>query len=450
MIINLGSGPQKSVRLQRNGHNLSSAEAKLEINRDGQVQLPEEVIKEWGLVPGTNFLMRYTSNGELVLRKADIDLTRIYVEPTNACNLNCRICVRRSWEEPEGYMKMEDYKKLIEGLKSINTVQKISFWGFGEPTLHPNLAEMIFSASQLGISTEIITNALNLDKNKSKKLIEAGLQTLIVSVDGALPQTYSEVRSDANLDKVKQNLVQLKEQRLRAGQNNPEIGIEFVVMRKNYHELRYLRQLAYELGASFIFLTNVLPYSEEMKNEILYRVSTGLSVQSALNTETPWQKKSDRWQPEIFIPPIDFDRKQMEPILALTDYPFSVWSPQMPVGLGEKYCRFVNEGSIVVSWDGEVSPCIALMHSYDCYIMDRKKHIQRYTLGNIGREGVADIWAKKEFADFRERIQEFPFSLCTECGGCDLAETNQEDCFGNTTFPVCGDCLWATGVIQCP
>jgi hypothetical protein len=30
-----------------------------------------------------------------------------------------------------------------------------------------------------------------------------------------------------------------------------------------------------------------------------------------------------------------------------------------------------------------------------------------------------------------------------------LLESNEEDCYGNT-FPVCGGCLWAQGVIQCP
>ncbi len=50
---------------------------------------------------------------------------------------------------------------------------------------------------------------------------------------------------------------------------------------------------------------------------------------------------------------------------------------------------------------------------------------------------------------FRDLVQRFDFSPCSDCGGCNLAETNEEDCFGNG-FPVCGDCLWAKGVIQCP
>lgn len=46
--------------------------------------------------------------------------------------------------------------------------------------------------------------------------------------------------------------------------------------------------------------------------------------------------------------------------------------------------RFVGEGSLVISWDGEVSPCVALMHSYSCYVMGRKKDIKHELFRNNG------------------------------------------------------------------
>ena len=113
------------------------------------------------------------------------------------------------------------------------------------------------------------------------------------------------------------------------------------------------------------------------------------------------------------------------------------------------YCRFVGEGAVAVAWDGGVSPCAALMHSYPCYVLGRRKLIRRYTVGNVGCEPISEIWRREEYIQFRARVQRFEFSPCTDCGGCQLAETNEEDCFGNP-FPVCGDCLWAKGVIQCP
>jgi hypothetical protein len=62
---------------------------------------------------------------------------------------------------------------------------------------------------------------------------------------------------------------------------------------------------------------------------------------------------------------------------------------------------------------------------------------------------LAKLWYTPEHVAFRERVQVFDFSPCTICGGCDLADNNEEDCFGNV-FPTCGGCLWAQGVIQCP
>jgi len=61
-----------------------------------------------------------------------------------------------------------------------------------------------------------------------------------------------------------------------------------------------------------------------------------------------------------------------------------------------------------------------------------------------------EIWNDPEYMGYRERLHNFVFAPCTFCGGCDLSETNEEDCLGNDIFPVCGGCLWAQGIIQCP
>jgi hypothetical protein len=61
---------------------------------------------------------------------------------------------------------------------------------------------------------------------------------------------------------------------------------------------------------------------------------------------------------------------------------------------------------------------------------------------------MSEIWENEEFKQFRKRILNFDFPPCLHCD-CDLAETNEEDCYGNL-FPTCGDCLWAHGIILCP
>lgn len=148
------------------------------------------------------------------------------------------------------------------------------------------------------------------------------------------------------------------------------------------------------------------------------------------------------------LPPFDTRPEYLQPLLELMRSR-AVSFPGHRLDRGEAYCRFVNEGAMAVAWNGEVSPCIALMHSYHCFVLGRPKTIRRYSLGNVGQQDIEDIWSSEDYVRFRDRVVQFDFSPCVGCGGCVLAESNEEDCFGNT-FPVCGDCLWARGIMQCP
>jgi hypothetical protein len=62
---------------------------------------------------------------------------------------------------------------------------------------------------------------------------------------------------------------------------------------------------------------------------------------------------------------------------------------------------------------------------------------------------LSDIWNDDAYVAYRERVMGFAFAPCTFCGGCELLDSNETDCLGNP-FPVCGGCLWAQGLIQCP
>jgi hypothetical protein len=89
------------------------------------------------------------------------------------------------------------------------------------------------------------------------------------------------------------------------------------------------------------------------------------------------------------------------------------------------------------------------MHTHVSYLHGKPRLSHRHVIGNVCERSLLDLWLDPEYVAYRERVQGFAFAPCTFCGGCDLSEANQEDCLGNPT-PVCGGCLWAQGVIQCP
>ena len=428
----------QSSRDVKNNRKQAADTFEITVDEKGRIILPANISDSLSLIPGTSITLEQTSQG-LLLQRSDPLLTKVYIEPTNACNLNCKTCVRNSWDEPTGFMDIKTYRTLIESLRSIPSLQKISLWGIGEPLFHPDIVEMVALAKGLGVNTQMITNAHLLDEMMAKNLIKAGLDSIVFSVDGTTTQTNDQIRSGSDISIVKENVARLRQLRDAEDKTTPEIGLEFVVMRQNVGELKNLRRLSDELGARFIVISNLLPYSEDLKNETLYNFCT----------EGIGQTSRSRWSPEIILPPIDLHPEVAEGLAKLLGYSYRLNIPKLQTNNRGRFCKFVEEGSVAISFDGEVSPCIALMHSYDCFILGRKKHFKRSTLGNINRQDIAEIWNNDAFIELRRSVKRFDFSPCAQCGGCELGEKNEQDCFGNR-YPVCGDCLWAQGIIQCP
>ncbi len=365
-------------------------------------------------------------------------LSKLYIEPTTQCNLQCRTCIRNSWDEPIGSMDMTVYRKLLSDLKDFKTLNTIAFWGYGEPLAHPEIVNMVAEAHEIGLKTEVITNGHLLDKDMAKGFIQAGLDTLVVSVDGTTQVSYEDVRIGGDLSRVEENIGALNELLAKMSGKKLNVGLEFVIMRSNINQLPDLAHKAHSMKADFIMLTNLLPCTEDMKDEILYWISA---------TVNDVEERS-KWSNELMLPRMDLRAEYLTPLLEFLkrlDRP-------MPAirNIPQEYCcPFVQRGSAAIIWSGDVSPCIALMHSYRCYILGREKFIKRYSVGNIAHEKIGDIWNKKTYQSFRDRVLTFDFSPCVQCSGCSYSETNVEDCFGNV-HPVCGDCLWARSVLLCP
>ncbi len=130
---------------------------------------------------------------------------------TNVCDMACTQCAHPVYRREEGYkpsfMDMDLYHKITEEMKN-HPWSVLRIFGWGEPLLHPHLAEMIAEAKARGIeSTNLITNGLKLDQDISTKLVRSGLDVLEISLDAATPQTYALIRgSERNHQIVAENI----------------------------------------------------------------------------------------------------------------------------------------------------------------------------------------------------------------------------------------------------
>ena len=407
------------------------------VDESGPLVIPPDIAGELGLKPGVN--VPFEMDGDtLRLRRHVTSLARVYVEPTSRCNLDCSTCIRNAWYEPLGDMSANTFQSVMEGLQGFDPVPVVFFGGFGEPLAHPLIGELVAQAKQLGARVELITNGILLTENRSQQLVDAGLDRLWVSLDGATPESYADVRLAEALPKILENLVRFRSFALANEGRQTELGVAFVALKCNIADLSALLRLSNQIGASQYMVTNLLPYTPELCNETLYGLALGKDSQ-----------KYSPFSPKINLPRIDWNDATRLPLYSLMRTYENISIEGERLNRTANRCHFIARGVTVIAWDGMVSPSLALMHSYSSYLDERKRYSLRYTLGNISQRSLKEIWEDPNYVDFRQRVQEFNFSPCSCCGGCDLAERNEEDCFGNT-FPTCGGCLWAQGVIQCP
>ena len=372
--------------------------------------------------PDEEFVLENNESG-IILHRAKPDIRKVYIEVTTRCNLRCKMCIRNAWDEPLGDMDEDTFEALLSQLAELPELTEVAFGGFGEPLIHPRIMRMLKAINALGVKVKVSTNGLLLDEEKAEALVDIGVEELVVSFDGATPKAYEAIRREADFRQLVENLRHLNEVKSRRNSPFPRIGIEFVAMRSNVGELISLVKLAKELQASFILVTHLLPYTEDMVGEILYSRDGDAYTFPVL---PGWPLMSGGW------------------LLWGTVYlPRSRWG-------AERRCRFIRDKATVVGWDGKVSPCYALMHSYPYYIFGRRKNVTRYILGDIHEQSLAEIWTSEEYVKFRYQVRNFRFPSCVDCDlgdTCDIRENN-EGCWGWN--PSCADCLWAQDIVQCP
>jgi MoaA/NifB/PqqE/SkfB family radical SAM enzyme len=367
-------------------------------------------------------------------------LAKLYIEPTNECNLNCRTCVRNVWQEPMGTMSDTVFDRVIEGLRDFSPPPTVFFGGFGEPLFHPKIIDMVSRAKRIGARVEMITNGTLLTSDVSWRLLTAGIDMLWVSLDGTTPESYSDIRLGAELPRVIENIARFRDI-LDGGSRpdgcaltprfNAQVGIEFVAMKRNIGDLPAALILAHQLGAGHFIITNVLPYTEDMVDQVLY--SRGLRDNGYPQPSLPKVGGGD-----ITNDPLATAIRSMKVTLAGTNR-------QTPYG----HCPFIKGESGAIRWDGGLSPCLPLLHSHVSYPVGRERFSRHWTIGNVRERGLADLWNTPEHIAFRERVMAFNFPPCTVCGGCEMSGQNEKDCLLNV-FPTCGGCWWAEGAIRCP
>ena len=419
--------------------------------------------------------------------------SRLFVEVTTRCNLRCSACVKESAGHGirEGQMTAETFARLAPAFPHL---EALVLNGVGEPLLHPGLERFVEVARrELPASAWVgfQTNGQLLGPRRAAALVRAGVDRVCLSADAVSPELFRALRGGGRHDAVERAAAALLD--AAKGEGRPlSLGVEFVAMRDNLHQLPDLVRWAARNRFGFVIVTHVLPYSEEARGAAAFDTSTDVAREhfrtwraraaaagvdlgryfdvfmrfrpSAADGRVVAHVKemiADGWSRGVSLRVERLLRADESLERRVRDTFAEAEEVARREGVALKLpavvptrarrCEFVEGGGAFVSWDGGVHPCYFLWHGYSCHAGGVVKHVAPRSFGNAGEADLLALWNGAPARAFRDEVVRYEFPFCYDCSValCDYSQGAEfsEDCHLGAV--PCGACLWATGVFHC-
>ncbi|MEW6558360.1 MAG: radical SAM protein [Elusimicrobiota bacterium] len=182
---------------------------------------------------------RYKLSMDYVRQKTELNgyPCELVIELTNRCNLNCIMCPREKMSRYIGDMDFHLFKKVIDEIKQKPT-EMVDLCFAGESLLHPEVFSIIKYAKKSGLRTFIQTNATVLDENTGYKLMESGLDLLVLSIDAVREQTYRSIRPGGDFNEVTRNAETFLKIKNNNSKRAPYTIVQLVYLTYNKHEAK--------------------------------------------------------------------------------------------------------------------------------------------------------------------------------------------------------------------
>lgn len=229
----------------------------------------------------------------------------LQIEPTNACNLDCQICMRRNLERPVASLPFANFKRILDS----GNFRYVGLHGWGEPLLNQQLFEMVRYAESKGVSTNLTSNGTLLRQNIDN-ILGSGLREIAFGV-------YDKELFSHSLPQIEELIAE----RNKRHSKTPRTYLDITIYQGNLSQIPSLIKLAFEIRIDAVILHRLFN---------VYKVDS--SAKCLSNGEenelfTKVRELAKKLELKLYLPP-----KHTLP------------------------CRIVKS-SIFVTVEGEVTPC---------------------------------------------------------------------------------------------
>ncbi len=279
---------------------------------------------------------------------------KITIESGNICNLRCPLCPtgQKDVSAGKGLLSFVDFKNIVDEIGK--DLLLIRLYNWGEPLLNKELIKMVDYANENKIAVKISTNlSLPITDDQAEALINANLQKIYISCDGASNSTYPIYHIDGDFDRVMSNMKLLLRKKRESRNRYTELKWLFHVFRHNEHEIETAKEIAKDIGIKLIInkiRTDMGKEIFETPEKSLERDSKWLPVNPEYNSFNMTEKKA---------------MKKFNCHLLWTE--------------------------TVINWEGSVLPCCSV-------------YSEKHSFGNIKEDSFKNIWNNKKYTSARKEV----------------------------------------------
>lgn len=164
----------------------------------------------------------------------------IMIELSNACNHACVFCANPKMTRRRGLIDRDLLRSILRQARSLGA-REAGFYTTGDPFVHSELEAVVRHAKELGFEyTYVSTNGALATPERSKAVIDAGLDSMKFSINAGTRETYRAIHGRDDWDRVIANLRFVSAYRRTLGRTL-RLAITYVVTRQNRHEVEPFR-----------------------------------------------------------------------------------------------------------------------------------------------------------------------------------------------------------------
>jgi MoaA/NifB/PqqE/SkfB family radical SAM enzyme len=244
--------------------------------------------------------------------------------------------------------------------------------------LQPNLEKWIAEAKNAGCETGFLSNGLLLKKERLQRILDAGMDWICISMDGATPEMYNQIRVGSNFDRVCENVARISE--LRSGKI-PKIMINFVLMDINFHQVEEIVRLAARLGVDQV--------NFKQCDVIRGEHGRGLGLFGPRETGKIRQLRKSLVK-----------ARRLAKKLNILTTAFAFVPEEQPV------CEQDPQNSMFIRYDGTVAPCINLALGGPTTFLGNEVTMPSVHYGRLPQDNLMDLWESETCKFYRQRFAE--------------------------------------------